>query len=269
MYQVVASDLDGTLLAPDHTLSPYTKETLHRLTEQGVHFVFATGRHHVDVAQIRDNLGISAYMITANGARVHNTAGELILAHDIDPAIVTELAGFAADIPDVFTNIYRGDHWFINRHRPEEYDFFKESNFTYQIFSELSPTFAQQVSKFFFVSKDPQLLLTLEQKINARWENELNVSFSLPTCLEVMAGNVSKGEALAEVAGLLGYTLDDCIAFGDGMNDKEMLTMAGKGFIMDNAYPRLKETLPELEVIGSNAENAVAHVLRRLYPGND
>lgn len=64
MYQVVASDLDGTLLSPDHTLSPYAKETLKLLTARGIHFVFATGRHHVDVGQIRDNLEIKSYMIT-------------------------------------------------------------------------------------------------------------------------------------------------------------------------------------------------------------
>lgn len=49
MYQVVASDLDGTLLSPDHTLSPYAKEPLKLLTARGINFVFATGRHHVDV----------------------------------------------------------------------------------------------------------------------------------------------------------------------------------------------------------------------------
>ena len=73
MYQVVASDLDGTLLSPDHTLSPYAKETLKLLTARGINFVFATGRHHVDVGQIRDNLEIKSYMITSNGARVHES----------------------------------------------------------------------------------------------------------------------------------------------------------------------------------------------------
>lgn len=82
MYQVVASDLDGTLLSPDHTLSPYAKETLKLLTARGVNFVFATGRHHVDVGQIRDNLGIKTYMITSNGARVHDSDGNLVFSHN-------------------------------------------------------------------------------------------------------------------------------------------------------------------------------------------
>lgn len=82
MYRVVASDLDGTLLSPDHTLSPYAKETLKLLTAHGINFVFATGRHHVDVGQIRDNLEIKSYMITSNGARVHDLDGNLIFAHN-------------------------------------------------------------------------------------------------------------------------------------------------------------------------------------------
>ena len=59
-------------------------------------------------------------------------------------------------------------------------------------------------------------LLPLEQAINARWGDRVNVSFSTLTCLEVMAGGVSKGHALEAVAKKLGYSLKDCIAFGDG-----------------------------------------------------
>ncbi|WP_149013914.1 HAD hydrolase family protein, partial [Escherichia coli] len=53
--------------------------------------------------------------------------------------------------------------------------------------------------------------------------------------------------------------------FGDGMNDAEMLSMAGKGCIMGSAHQRLKDLHPELEVIGTNAEDAVPHYLRKLY----
>lgn len=68
--------------------------------------MFATGRHHVDVAQIRDGLGIDAYMITSNGARVHNTKGELIFKHNVDPEIAHELCLMEFDHPDLVTNYY-------------------------------------------------------------------------------------------------------------------------------------------------------------------
>ncbi len=105
----------------------------------------------------------------------------------------------------------------------------------------------------------------MEQAIEARWGDRVNVSFSLPTCLEVMAGGVSKGHALEAVSKLLNYSLKECIAFGDGMNDVEMLSMAGKSCIMLNAAQRLKDTLPEVEVIGSNVEDAVPQTLRALF----
>lgn len=61
--------------------------------------------------------------------------------------------------------------------------------------------------------------------------------------------------------------MQDCIAFGDGMNDYEMLTMAGKGCIMKNSHQLLRDNLPDMEIIGSNEEEAVSYYLRRLYSG--
>lgn len=78
-------------------------------------------------------------------------------------------------------------------------------------------------------------------------------------------GRRFKGHALEAVAKKLGYSLKDCIAFGDGMNDAEMLSMTGKGCIMGSAHQRLKDLHPELEVIGTNADDAVPHYLRKLY----
>ena len=82
-----------------------------------------------------------------------------------------------------------------------------------------------------------------------------------------MAGGVSKGHALEAVSAALGYSLKECISFGDGMNDAEMLSMAGKGCIMANAHQRLKDLHPDLEVIGTNGDNAVPNYLRKLFLG--
>lgn len=264
MFPIVASDLDGTLLSPDHCLSPFTRETLQLLTGKGVNFIFATGRHYIDVAQMRDSLGIDAFMITSNGARVHDTAGELVFSQNLHEEIARELFALQYDNPDIFTNVYRDEEWFLNRHRPEEMDFFRESDFNFKIYQPGSLA-TDGISKVFFTCGKPERLLPLEEALIARWGDRVNVSFSLPTCLEVMAGGVSKGHALDAVSQSLGFGLKDCISFGDGMNDKEMLSMAGKGCIMGNAHQRLKDLLPELEVIGSNADDAVAHYLRKLY----
>lgn len=269
MYHVVASDLDGTLLSPDHFLSAYAKETLQLLTAEGINFVFATGRHYVDVGQIRDNLGIKAYMITSNGARVHDTDNNLVFSHNLAPEIARSLFTLVHHHPTIITNIYRGDDWLINRHSPEDLEYFKEAKFGYTLFTDPDVLPTDDISKVYFTGGTHEELLQLEQEINQCWGDKVNVSFSTLTCLEVMNGGVSKGHALEEVAKAMGYQLSDCIAFGDGMNDAEMLSMAGKGCIMSNAHQRLKDQLSHLEVIGTNADNAVPHYLRHLYLAAD
>lgn len=264
MYYIVASDLDGTLLLPDHTLSTFTKETLTLMTAKGIPFVFATGRHHIDVAQIRDELGIRAFMITSNGARVHDTEGNLLFSHNLAEDVASELMTMLYDDPHINTHLYRDDGWFLARENEEEIYSFHTSVFSFKRYypNEMAP---KGMAKIYFTSSEHDRLVVLENQINARWGDRVNASFSLPHCLEVMAGGVSKGHALDEVVKLQGLTLQKCIAFGDGMNDQEMLAMVGKGCVMKNAHQRLKDALPHLEVIGTNAEEAVAHYLRRIF----
>lgn len=264
MFHIVASDLDGTLLSPDHRITVYTKKTLQLLTARGINFVFATGRHHIDVSQIRDNLAIDAYMITSNGARIHNPIGEMILSHNLDEDIALELFSIVHDDNQILTNIFRNEEWFMNRNRSDQNEFFRESKFTYKTYQQGTLP-ADGICKVYFTSDNSTRLMTLENQLNARWGDRINVSFSMPFCLEVMAGGVSKGHALSQVAKLLGYRLQDCIAFGDGMNDKEMLMVAGKGCIMENGQTCLKLLLPELEVISSNTDEGVPKYLRKMY----
>lgn len=267
MYRIVASDLDGTLLNPDHRLSDYTKEILQALRQQQIHFVFATGRHHIDVAQMRDNVGIDAYMITSNGARVHSSDGALILSQSIQHDIAVELAQIAMHDPLVLTHIYRGDDWLINKEDAYSLSFFEESSFRYQLFNP-KDFLTDDIAKMYFTTIDDNQhthLACLKRQIEDRLSDSVSLAFSTVNCLEVMAAGVSKGMALDYVATLLGYKLTDTIAFGDGMNDYEMLFMAGKGCIMQNAPKILKTQLPHLEVIGSNAHDAVPHYLENLF----
>jgi hypothetical protein len=83
--------------------------------------------------------------------------------------------------------------------------------------------------------------------------------------LEVMAAGVSKGAALGPVLDRLGLSAEEVIAFGDGMNDLELLGQVGKGVLMGNADPRLKAALGHLEVIGNNADESVAGYLDRIF----
>ncbi|MBU2897553.1 Cof-type HAD-IIB family hydrolase [Vibrio hepatarius] len=261
-FQIVASDLDGTLLAPNHKLSDFSKRTLKELHQKGYTFIFATGRHHVDVAGIRSQVGIPAYMITSNGARVHDKDDNLMYSNNIPANLIQPVIDVIRQDPNIFIHMYRDESWLLDRDDNTLTTFHNESGFAFQRFdSQTAPT--DGIAKVFFThpDKDHEHLVKFEQQLNERFSGKLNIAFSTPWCLEVMAAEVSKGEALQVVANSLNLTLENCIAFGDGMNDVEMLSMAGKGLVMETAHDKVKVALPDNEVIGSNANDAVAHYL--------
>ncbi|MCD9522155.1 Cof-type HAD-IIB family hydrolase [Photobacterium carnosum] len=262
MYQIVASDLDGTLLNPEHKIAPFTRDVLQRLAQQKINFVFATGRHHIDVAEIREKLAIPAYMITSNGARVHNSEGELVFQQDLSADVIRGVIGLAKDDPALHIHMYCGDQWLLN-HDNEQLKEFHDS-FSYHLYDANNPP-VENVAKVFLTrdDEDHEALVKWEQCFNTHFGDKANVAFSTPWCLEVMDAGVSKGHALKAVAEALGYQLADCIAFGDGMNDAEMLAMAGKGLVMSTSHEKVKQALPNNEVIGSNADEAVAHYLEQ------
>lgn len=266
MFHIIASDLDGTLLNSNHQITSFTKKIIQLLTaHNNIHFIFATGRHYANVIKIRDILKTNSYMITSNGARIHNDQGKIIEKHNFNTEIAADLIKIAYYDPHIITNIFRDNEWLINR----KYQFNKKNNFqentiSYRIYKK-NMSSLQEICKIYFTSNNQKKLLSLEKKLYEKWGNKINISFSLPTCLEIMPQGISKGYALEKVVYLLGYTLQNCIAFGDGMNDKEMLSITGKGCIMLNAQQRLKNTLPHLEIIGSNKNDAVPHYLKNMY----
>ena len=113
MFKVVVSDLDGTLLSRQHQISSRTRDTLHRLVDQGVKFVVATGRHHVDVRSIRDALGLDIYhyLQRRRGTRQAGSAG--LHNQALPSTVAAELIAMERDPGSIHINVYYGDEWLV------------------------------------------------------------------------------------------------------------------------------------------------------------
>ncbi|WP_422450973.1 MULTISPECIES: Cof-type HAD-IIB family hydrolase [unclassified Endozoicomonas] len=265
MYPVVVSDLDGTLLTKQHELSPRTRDVIRCLSEKGIKFIFATGRHFQDVERIRSQLGVDMYLITSNGARVHNPKGEMIVQHDINPEFVQPLLSLRKPFADkVHTSVYQGEQWRVEVEHKDLHGFSKASGFTYHM-ADFDAVETSAIQKIFFVAESHADLLPLSDRARELYGDQFYMTYSLPECFEIMAPGVCKGTALEEVLKLKGYGLQDAIAFGDGMNDFEMLSSVGKGVVMGNADPSLVNSLPGLERIGHCDDHSVAEYLAKLY----
>lgn len=265
-FRAIISDLDGTLLNADHTLGDFTVKTLEKLAAQGVDIFFATGRSFADVKQIISKVNIKeATLVTSNGARANNLAGSLLAQHHIEETLAFELMqNITFDPSNVCLNSYQGEQWFINRDVEQLKQYHQDSGFMYEVV-DFKQHHGKQTEKVFYIGRSPEALVSVEQQIQACYAAQVQMTYSTPQCLEVMAKNVCKANTLRELVAQKGYSLSDCIAFGDGMNDVEMLAQAGKGCVMGNADPRLKQALPNNEVIGFNKEEAVAEFLESIF----
>jgi Cof subfamily protein (haloacid dehalogenase superfamily) len=269
MYKVIATDLDGTLLNSDHQVDPFTVSTVRTLEAQGLHFVIATGRHYCDVAGIRDVLGISSYLVTSNGARVHAPDNSLMYANDLPPPIVRQLVQpqIAGEHGRVTVNLFADQEWLIDRDAPELLRFHQDSGFTYEVM-DLREHDGSDIAKVLYIG-EPADLAEVAANLEREFGDALYVTYSLPDCLEVMTANVSKGRALQVVLDRLGVDATRCVAFGDNMNDIDLLETAGHPFMMSNANPDLMTRLPNVPRIGNNFEAGVAHHLRKLFEMDD
>jgi hypothetical protein len=265
MYKLVVSDLDGTLLGPDHRLGDYTRAVLARLHDAGIELILASGRHFMDVRALSKQVGSDGCLITCNGAAVNDGQGRLMLSRCIDPATVDFLLRDPL-FDSVHTNVFVTNAWLVEQAAPELLRYHQDSGFRYQVvdFAELGEL---DVLKVFFYGEHEHLR-RLQAAIQERVGDRLGTTFSLPRTLEVMATGVSKGAALGMVLEQRGLSAADVICFGDGLNDLEMLSLVrdggGKALLMDNADPRLHADLPELEIIGGNQDESVARQLDAL-----
>ena len=262
-YEAIVCDLDGTLLNAEHRLAEETKEIIKKVKDTGRKIFIATGRHHNDAMKIKKQLGLDSYLISSNGARIHDENNREIYERNLDLDIVKFILDTKCNL-NVLRHIYTDEKWYVEEEKDEYRTFHQESGFLYEV-KDFSTILGEKIIKIFFVSEDQEELLRLEKYFEKELGEKISITLSGPECLELMAKNVTKGEAIKNIMSKLNIDLENTMAFGDGLNDYEMLKEVGKGLLMGNSAQRLKEKLPNNEIIGKNTENGVAKYLKKIF----
>ncbi|WP_406843660.1 Cof-type HAD-IIB family hydrolase [Flavobacterium soyae] len=254
--KVVVSDLDGTLLNTQHKISDYTKSIFQELHNQGYLLVVATGRHHLDAMAIVETLGVPVYLVSSNGARIHSPNKEELFAFNLDSDIVKAALNVEID-SEITVVLFKENVWQTNKWNERLNSFQAELKYRPELVDYKTLEDFEAI-KIFFSCDNHEKLVKLKDAVLTNSSEYLHHAFSLPTCLEFMDKSIDKAVAVEQVLEKEGFTLSEAVAFGDGFNDLQMLSASGKGLIMGNAPALLKETLPDLEVIKTNAEDGVA-----------
>ncbi len=257
--RLAAFDMDGTLLMPNHQLGETTLGTLRQLAERQVTLTFATGRHYLEMRQVLADIDIPGYLITGNGTRVHDLNGTLLHASNLPAddfhALVNRDWQTSASL-----HAFRDDGWFTQHENTELLLAHQFSGFRYQLI-DLQRVPQTGNSKVCFCAPHDELLALLP-RLQDYFGTRLDCCFSAYDCLDVMPAGSNKGSALARLTQRLDIPLAACMAFGDAMNDREMLQSVGRGLVMGNALPLLKQQVSHLQVIGHCKDQAVAHFLQ-------
>jgi len=261
LIQLVLSDMDGTLLMPDHSLSPAVIEAVAQLREAGVKFTLASSRPPRAMRQQIEALSIDLPTAAFNGGVLINADGSELQSHWVDrEAVDICLALFAEHALDVW--VFADDQW-LARDRQAEY-FPKELHalgYEPLIVEDFTP-YLDRVHKMVATSGNFQLLVDLEQQLQAPLHGKAIAARSQRYYLDITAVLANKGEALATLAERLGIELANTAVLGDGGNDVAMFKRAGFSVAMGQGEQVVREQADA--VTASNAEDGVAQAIHQL-----
>jgi len=245
--KLIVTDLDGTLMAPDHqTVTPRTRAALKAAHDRGVKVAIATGRTLSFTDNVTAQIPFADYVMYSNGAAVFDrSAKKDIYKNCISEQHTAEILSLLDALP-IYYNLFvdgkiflQNDKmgYYINHELPQ--DFLDE-------FTRLSVTADKLTDELCGKCAEIIALYNINDEYQKYFASEfgkrnLYITSSLPDEIEVTAPNVNKGTALDGFCKKIGVTADEVMAFGDAMNDYEMLKFAKYSFAMGNAVDGIKE----------------------------
>ena len=99
MIKVIASDMDGTLLNSEHTISKRTYDIIQKVQRAGIRFMIATGRDFPSASDTLKRFPLCCDWVTGSGAEIRNEAGELLLTIPMDPSCFGEIVSCVRQFP--------------------------------------------------------------------------------------------------------------------------------------------------------------------------
>jgi HAD superfamily hydrolase (TIGR01484 family) len=264
---LVATDLDGTLLRDDKTISPRTAATLRRLTARGVHFVLVTGRPVRWLSNVYAQLDLAVPAICANGAVVYEPDADEILRTDpLAPERLEEVCQrLRAEIPGVRFAVEIADSREM-RHE-QSYAFRGEPDPAVRMLDSPDELYAAPAVKLLVRGEDPADgrpdTGTFAARVAACVTGLAEATHSTDAGLvEISAAGITKAAGLAWLSERLGVRAQDVVAFGDMPNDLPMLAWAGRSVAVANAHATVRAAADD--IAGSNEHDGVAAYLEEL-----
>jgi len=261
----VATDLDGTIVRTDGTISGRTVEVVERLEKAGAVFVMVTGRPPRWMAPVAEETGHRGLAVCANGALIYDMHTERVVrSHLLSAGAAREVVeALRRDLPSIAFAIEKGPVDGMPGSFAREAVYVPRWDNDEVAVEDIAVMIAGGAVKLLARVEEmesDELLAAARACLGDAAELTHSSSGGL---LEISAVGISKASGLAALAEERGVGADEVIAFGDMPNDLPMLSWAGHSVGMANAHPDVLELVDE--VTASNDDHGVAMVLERWF----
>ncbi|WP_338697426.1 HAD family hydrolase [Streptomyces sp. Q6] len=259
-YALIATDLDGTLLRGDDTVSDRTRAALARAAATGARHIVVTGRPAPRVKPLLDDLG-GGLAVCAQGAQLYDAVSDRLLwSLTLDRELAEQALGkIEAEVGQVYAAVDQDGVEGLTLIEPGY--LMPHPTLPAVRVHHRAALWAEPISKVLLRHpslSDDELATVARAAVGPL----ATVTMSGPGTVELQPRGVTKATGLELAAERLGAGPADTIAFGDMPNDVPMFAWAARGVAMANAHPELKSLADE--VTTSNEEDGVAVVLERL-----
>jgi Cof subfamily protein (haloacid dehalogenase superfamily) len=264
--ELVAVDLDGTLLASNHKPSEGTQEAIERASTIGIRTVLVTGRNRAGLLHVMNQMGLKQPYICSGGGYIADPETDEVIARFLmsresaEKVVEIVREENAAVFFEAHLTIYaEASLEIVKSVGPlDELD--------YVLTEDILHDYPGPPQKIVIVDDDPRVLSAIEDKILAKGI-PVFLSYSSPRYLELTQAGVSKGTALIQLAKYLRIPLHRVAAIGDENNDLSMFEVAGVAIAMGNATAEVKHAA---DIIApNNDDDGVAWALGQLLNARD
>lgn len=259
VVKLIASDMDGTLLDENGQVPPETFDLILALRERGVRFVASSGRRYDRLCDFFSPVKDRMDFVASNGAQVF-ADGVQIDREVYSHLAIRRLAKTVAMFPNMHLALFD---------RTKSYLLDDEDKFVREVDKDLPnveriyelPSPQVSIIKASIFCDDGNVMdnaYVLQRELGGLF----TFAPSGSSYIDAMQPGISKASGIAQVMEYHGIDASEVMAFGDAMNDYEIIRFVGTGCAMANGRPALRAVADR--VIGSNIEHAVQSEMRRV-----
>lgn len=238
--KLVVSDLDGTLLNKDESLSDEVIATIRKLDEKGIPFTIATGRLKYMIDEYAEKMAIKHPIVSCNGSILYKET-EILSENTFSIKPLRKLIEKANEMGMTIVYSIQGKEYVLKEttwvlEKRKKFDRYHDVHyFTEDDWSKVV------VDKVNIVDEIRDGRVRELHPYSDNLEKEFAISHYGNVGMEIVAGGITKAIGLQELSKQMGIPMENIMAIGDSENDNAMLKVAGLGVAVGNAMPSTKE----------------------------